>query len=132
VGDRLGGPVADPLGGLPVGILAEGLLEAGVDRPEVNPQAGQQLLVGGLRSGQDPLGDQPVDPGPDGCQVQAVGHQHPGGQVVALGEQAHQQVLGAEVLVAEAPGLHAGEPGGSARRPGDVHRPRDRFPCPSR
>jgi hypothetical protein len=88
VGDRLGGPMPDPLGGVPVGALAEGLLEAGMDRPEVDPQAGQQLVVGGLRPGQDPLGDQPVDPGPDGVEVEAVGHQHPGGQVVVLGEQA--------------------------------------------
>jgi hypothetical protein len=84
-------------------------------------------LVGGLGPGQDALGDQPVDPGPDGVEVEAVCHQDPGGQVVALGEQTDQQVLGAEVLVAEAAGLHAGQRGGKARRPGHVHRPRDRF-----
>jgi len=60
-----------------------------VDRPQVDPQAGQQLLVGGLRPGQDSLGDQPVDPGPDGAEVEAVGHQHPGGKVVAV----HQGTL---------------------------------------
>ena len=47
------------------------------------------------------------------------------GEVVALLEQADQQVLGAEVVVAEPPRLHPGQPGGMTGCPGDVHWPGD-------
>ena len=61
-----------------------------MDRLEVDPQGGQQFAVAGLRAGEHALVDEPVDLGPDRLQVQAVGDQHPGGQVVALQQQPEQ------------------------------------------
>src|SRR5262245_23347227 len=137
MGDGLVGSVPDPLGRLPVGVVAEGGLQVGMDRLQVDADGGQQLAVAGLGAWEHALGDEPVDPGPGGLQVQPVGHEHAGGQVVALQEQAEQQVLRAEVVVPQAPSLHAGQTGGMAGRPGGVHPPGDRLhggylPCPPR
>jgi hypothetical protein len=98
-----------------------------MDRLQVDADAGQQLIVAGLGAREHALVDQPVDLGPGGLQVQAVGDQHPGRQVVALQQQAEQEVLGAEVVVAQPPRLHPGQPGGMAGRPGGVHPPWDRL-----
>jgi hypothetical protein len=116
-----------PLGRLPIGLVAEACLQAGVDRLQVDPQGGQQLAVARLRAREDSLVDQVVDLGPDRLQVQAVGDQDPSGQVVALKEQPEQEVLGTKVVVAQPPSLHPGPGGGGAGRLGGIHRPGDRL-----
>jgi hypothetical protein len=87
VGDGLAGSAPHSLGRLPIGLVAEALLQAGVDRLQVDPEGGQQLAVPGLGAWEHTLVDQPVDRGPDRLQVQTVGDQYPRGQVVALQEQ---------------------------------------------
>jgi hypothetical protein len=99
------------LGRVVVRLPAEAFIEARQDRVQVDPEEGEQLGIAGLGAGQDALGDQPVEPGPDGVQVQTVRAQHPGGQVVALDEQAEEQMLGAEVVLVAALGLLSGKVG---------------------
>jgi hypothetical protein len=103
VRDGAAGPQPDPLGGVVVGPSAEGLLGAPVDRIEVDADGGEQLGVGGLGTREHAPGDQPADLGADGLQVQAVGAQHGGRRVVAVHQQAEQQVLRADVVSMERP-----------------------------
>ena len=47
VGDELVGSAPHPLGRLPVGVLAEGCLQAGMDGVQVDAEGDQQLAVAG-------------------------------------------------------------------------------------
>jgi len=49
VGDELVGSAPHPLGRLPVGVLAEGCLQAGMDGVQVDAQGGQQLASLGMQ-----------------------------------------------------------------------------------
>ena len=130
-GEGLDRPQPHMLGSVVVGLPAEALLEPGHDRVQVDAQGGQQLGVAGLGPGQDALGDQPVDPGPDGLRVQTMRAQHPGRRVVVPDEQAEEQVLGAEVVLVAALGLLAGEMGHDAGLLGESHH-RGHLPGPDR
>src|SRR6266508_2993104 len=128
VRDGMRGSQPYPLGRVVVGLPAEGLLQAALHRIEVDAEGGQQLGVAGLGAREHALGDQPVDLGPDGLKVQALGAQQAGGGVVAVAdgvvavaEQAEQQVLGPEVVVLPALGLLPAQVGHDAGLLGGVH-----------
>jgi hypothetical protein len=105
MGNGVGRPQPHPLGGVVVGRIAEGFLEAPVDHVQVDANGGQQLGVAGLGAREHALADQAVEAGPDGLQVQTVCAQHSGRQAVPLGEEAQEQVLGTEVVLVAALGL---------------------------
>ena len=83
-----------------------------------------------FRSGNDTIdeADQRLDGGTDGVERDAELSQHPPGDALRLAEQAEQQVLGADVVVAQETGLVLGEhdrmtgPWGEALEHGSDHR----------
>src|SRR6266511_2456354 len=92
---------------------------------QIDPEGGEQLAVAGLRAWQHTLGDQAVDLGPDGREIEAVGAKHAGRRVVAVEEQAEEHVLGPQVAMVQPPSLLMGHAGRDTSRLGDIHRSGD-------
>ena len=79
------------------------------------PSDAQQLGVAGARSRHHAAVGQPAQRFPGGGQVDAVGFQDPAGAAAAVAQHPQDQVLGAEVAVAEPVGLLLGPGPGPGR-----------------
>src|SRR6266498_88309 len=125
VNDGLAGSEPHSLCRPPVRVVAERLVHAPGDSVQIDPEGGEQLAVAGLRAWQHTLGDQAVDLGPDGREIEAVGAKHAGRRVVAVEEQAEEHVLGPQVAMVQPPSLLMGHAGRDTSRLGDIHRSGD-------
>jgi hypothetical protein len=90
-----------PPGCLPDGPDAERLLTVAPDRVQVDPERPEQLGVAGPRPRHHPLVGQTSERGPGRRDLQPVGPQQLGGPALALDEGPEQDMLGAQVAVAE-------------------------------